>query len=153
MVWFDEEPPEDIYSEGLARTIASQGITLMTFTPLLGYTKVVNLYLKDPEPDTSGRVTVRMSIHDAQHLTPEQIEAEIARWPAHQRRARIEGHPAIGEGLIYPYGRDELAIAPFEIPEHFYHLGAIDPGGSSDALAPDRARCGSRGTRRTTSST
>lgn len=131
VVWFDEEPPEDKYYEGLARTIATQGITLMTFTPLLGFTKVVNLYLKDPEPEVSGRVHVRMTIHDSLHLTEEEKQAEIARWPAHQRRARIEGLPAIGEGLIYPYGRDELAVTPFEVPEHFLQLGAIDPGGSS----------------------
>ena len=32
-VWFDEEPPEEIYDEGLARTIASGGMAAMSFTP------------------------------------------------------------------------------------------------------------------------
>jgi phage terminase large subunit-like protein len=35
-VWFDEEPPLDIYSEGLTRTNATGGITIVTFTPLRG---------------------------------------------------------------------------------------------------------------------
>lgn len=139
VMWFDEEPPEDIYSEGLARTIASQGITLMTFTPLQGYTKVVNLYVKDPEPETSGRVTVRMTIHDVLHLTDEEKEAEIARWPIHQRRARIEGHPAIGEGQIYPYNRDEITCDPVEIQDHWLQLAAIDPGGSAMHAHPTGA--------------
>jgi phage terminase large subunit-like protein len=35
-LWFDEEPPEDVYSEGLTRTVATGGMAYMTFTPLKG---------------------------------------------------------------------------------------------------------------------
>ncbi|WP_246691236.1 MULTISPECIES: hypothetical protein [unclassified Mesorhizobium] len=42
-VWFDEEPPLDIYSEGLTRTSATGGITIVTFAPLLGMWDVVFL--------------------------------------------------------------------------------------------------------------
>jgi phage terminase large subunit-like protein len=44
-VWFDEEPPLDIYSEGLTRTNATGGITIVTFTPLLGMSEVVLMFL------------------------------------------------------------------------------------------------------------
>jgi phage terminase large subunit-like protein len=44
-VWFDEEPPLDIYSEGLTRTNATDGITIVTFTPLLGMSDVVLQFL------------------------------------------------------------------------------------------------------------
>jgi phage terminase large subunit-like protein len=42
-VWFDEEPPEDIYSEGLTRTNNGQRgqFAHATFTPLLGMSTVV----------------------------------------------------------------------------------------------------------------
>mgnify|MGYP003648466818 FL=1 len=30
VVWFDEEPPSDVYSEGVTRTNATQGITYIT---------------------------------------------------------------------------------------------------------------------------
>lgn len=48
-VWFDEEPPMDIYSEGLTRTQNGQrGIfTLITFTPLLGMSDVVMMFMED----------------------------------------------------------------------------------------------------------
>lgn len=46
-VWFDEEPPMDIYMEGLTRTNATGGITLITFTPLLGMSDVVSMFLGD----------------------------------------------------------------------------------------------------------
>lgn len=48
-VWFDEEPPLDIYTEGLTRTNASLGPVIVTFTPLLGMSEVVRMFLTDDE--------------------------------------------------------------------------------------------------------
>lgn len=44
-VWFDEEPPQDIYSEGKTRTNATGTFTMMTFTPLKGMSDVVREFL------------------------------------------------------------------------------------------------------------
>ena len=49
-VWFDEEPPMDIYMEGLTRISATGGMVYMTFTPLLGMSDVVHMFL-DGEKD------------------------------------------------------------------------------------------------------
>jgi phage terminase large subunit-like protein len=49
-VWFDEEPPIDIYVEGLTRTNACLGIAMVTFTPLKGMSEVVRLFLEDIQP-------------------------------------------------------------------------------------------------------
>lgn len=46
-VWFDEEPPQAIYSEGLTRTNATGGMTMVTFTPLLGMSEVVRMFMTD----------------------------------------------------------------------------------------------------------
>jgi phage terminase large subunit-like protein len=46
-VWFDEEPPLDIYMEGLTRTNAVGGMTYITFTPLLGMSSVVMMFMGD----------------------------------------------------------------------------------------------------------
>lgn len=54
LVWFDEEPPLDIYMEGLTRTNATGGITALTFTPLLGMSTVVRLFTGDSEDLTEG---------------------------------------------------------------------------------------------------
>ena len=48
-VWFDEEPPLDIYSEGLTRTNTTSGITIVTFTPLLGMSDVVLQFLSEED--------------------------------------------------------------------------------------------------------
>ena len=46
-VWFDEEPPEEIYYEGLTRTNATGGIVWLTFTPLNGMSDLVAKYIED----------------------------------------------------------------------------------------------------------
>jgi phage terminase large subunit-like protein len=48
-VWFDEEPPLDIYSEGRTRTVAKSGIVILTMTPLKGMTDLVKLFLSESE--------------------------------------------------------------------------------------------------------
>jgi len=48
-VWFDEEPPMDVYMEGLTRTNATDGIVMVTFTPLKGMSDVVRLFLSDSD--------------------------------------------------------------------------------------------------------
>lgn len=46
-LWCDEEPPEDIYTEGLTRTNRGQRgqFVYITFTPLLGMSRVVSRFL------------------------------------------------------------------------------------------------------------
>ena len=53
-VWFDEEPPLTIYTEGLTRTNATDGCTIITFTPLLGMSNVVMLFLTPEQLATLG---------------------------------------------------------------------------------------------------
>lgn len=48
-VWFDEEPSLSIYTEGLTRTNATDGIVIVTFTPLLGMSEVVRMFLSDDQ--------------------------------------------------------------------------------------------------------
>ena len=45
-VWFDEEPPLDVYVEGLTRTNATGGMVMLTFTPLKGMSEVVRMFLE-----------------------------------------------------------------------------------------------------------
>jgi phage terminase large subunit-like protein len=51
-VWFDEECPLDIYSEGMTRTNRGQRgqFVMMTFTPLLGMSEVVRMFLQQGKP-------------------------------------------------------------------------------------------------------
>ena len=123
--WPDEEPPMDIYMEGLTRTNATGGIVYMTFTPLLGMSSVVKRFLVDKTPGTS---VTRMTIEDAEHYTPAEREAIIASYPLHEREARTKGLPALGSGRIFPISEESIAITAFHIPEHWAQLGGMDFG-------------------------
>jgi phage terminase large subunit-like protein len=41
LVWFDEEPPLEIYTEGSIRLMTKRGMSMLTFTPLEGMSQVV----------------------------------------------------------------------------------------------------------------
>lgn len=124
-VWFDEEPPEDVYFEGITRTNATQGSIAVTFTPLKGMSAVVARYLLDPSPD---RMVVTMTIDDAEHYTDEQRAQIIASYPAHEREARTKGVPTLGSGLIFPVLEDDIVVAPFEVPKWWRQIGGLDFG-------------------------
>lgn len=49
-VWFDEEPPQDIYVEGLMRTATTKGLIIATFTPLRGLTDVALSFMPGLAP-------------------------------------------------------------------------------------------------------
>src|SRR5204863_2424109 len=98
-VAYDEEPPLNIYIEGLTRTNATKGIVWMTFTPLLGMSEVVRRFLDESNPD---RIVVRMTIDDAEHYTAEERARIIASYPEHERKARAMGEPVLGSGAVFP---------------------------------------------------
>lgn len=125
IVWFDEEPPQDIYSEGLTRTNATKGMVYMTFTPLLGMSEVVRRFLHESSPDRS--VTV-MTIADAEHYTEEERERIIRSYPEHEREARASGIPILGSGRIFPLADNAVLIKPIALPQHWPRVAAIDFG-------------------------
>ncbi|MEQ8503680.1 MAG: terminase family protein [Rhodospirillales bacterium] len=47
VIWLDEECPEDVYGECLIRTATTDGLVMLTFTPLMGLTQVVLQFLPD----------------------------------------------------------------------------------------------------------
>ena len=124
-VWFDEEPPIDIYIEGLTRTNATQGIVWLTFTPLLGMSDVVKRFLIEK---MEGTHVTTMTIEDAEHYTPEQRRAIIATYPLHERDARAKGIPTLGSGKIFPIAEEDLRELPVTIPNHWPRIAGIDFG-------------------------
>lgn len=125
LVWFDEEPPLAIYSEGLTRTNATAGQVFVTFTPLLGMSEVVKRYLLDKP---AGTTVTTMTIDDAEHYTPEQRAAIIASYPEHEREARAKGIPILGSGRVFPIAEEAIKVTSFPIPPHWPRIVAVDFG-------------------------
>jgi len=124
-VWFDEEPPEDIYTEGRTRTLDRQGIVLTTFTPLLGMSEVVRRFLLEPSPQ---RAIIVATIDDAPHFSQAQRDEIVASYAPHEREARTRGVPTLGSGRIYPVAEEDIVIAPITIQPHWPQIGGIDFG-------------------------
>ena len=124
-LWFDEEPPLDIYSEGLTRTQATGGMVWLTFTPLLGMSDVVTRFLMDKSEDRS---ITQMTIDDVEHYTPEERAKIIAGYPPHEREARAKGIPIMGSGRVFPVPEEVVKCEPFPIPEWWPQLGGMDFG-------------------------
>ncbi len=125
LVWFDEEPPAEIYSEGLARTSATNGLVYLTCTPLLGMTEVVGRFLQDTSRD---RAVTQMAIDEAEHYTAEQRQRVVAGYSPHERDARAKGIPMLGSGRIFPVPEESLAVQSFPVPRHWPRLGGMDFG-------------------------
>jgi phage terminase large subunit-like protein len=129
-VWFDEEPEGEegakIYSEGVTRTTATGGSTIMTFTPLLGMTQVVCNFF--PEPNAPQRGLVQMDISDAEHIPEWRREQEIAKYPAHEREARARGIPMLGSGRVFPIAESEIVEDPRELPRWWPRIAGMDFG-------------------------
>lgn len=125
-IWFDEEPPEDIYAEGLTRTNATGGLVDITATPLLGMTQVIGLFY--PEPNTPDRGLVQMTIDDAEHYSDADRQKIIAGYLPHEREARAKGIPMLGSGRVFPVAEESLLIEPIALAPHWPRICGLDIG-------------------------
>jgi phage terminase large subunit-like protein len=135
-IWFDEEPPSDVYFEGITRTNATGGMIMLTFTPLKGMSDVVGRYILEQNPD---RIVTTMTIDDAEHYTPEQREKIAASYPAHEREARTKGVPSMGSGRIFPVAEESIVVDPMEIPKHWARIAGLDFGWDHPTAAVELA--------------
>lgn len=124
-IWNDEEPPEDIYIEGMTRTNVAFGPILTTFTPLKGMSRVVKRFLIEKPPGTH---VTNMTIFDVDHYSEEAREAIIASYPLYLRKAKAMGDPSMGSGVVFPVQEEYITVPPFQIPEHWPIINGIDFG-------------------------
>ena len=131
LVWFDEECPLDYYTEGLMRTMTTNGIVLTTFTPDEGLTETVQGFLTEGrivEGSAQSRYLVNVTWDEAPHLTQEQKDSLYSAIPPHLRAAKIRGVPAVGSGAIYPVDEADITVKPFDIPIYWPKFFGLDVG-------------------------
>lgn len=125
VVWFDEEPPLEIYMEGLTRTNATKGFAMITFTPLMGMSNTVSRFMLTPPSDSE---IVMMTIDDVEHYTPEEKQRIIDSYPEEERDARTKGVPVFGSGRVFPVPEEVIRCEPFPIPVHYFQIAGLDFG-------------------------
>jgi phage terminase large subunit-like protein len=89
-IWIDERCSEEIYSELIARTTATDGIVFLSYTPLKGGGELTYRFLNEYSAD---RVDIRIDVVDAKHISPERRARLEESYQPHEREARIHGIP------------------------------------------------------------
>ena len=132
VVWLDEEPPADVFSEALTRIAPSEeapegGILFGTFTPLKGVSEVMLRYRDQESPD---RALVGMTIDEAEHISPAEREKIVAGYLPHEREARARGTPMMGSGRVFSSSEESISetMSPAMVPLHWAKLWGTDFG-------------------------
>lgn len=124
IIWLDEEPEDfKIFTECMTRIMTVNGLMLVTYTPLLGITPLVEHF----DQDFTWKVTVGWE--DSEHLSDLEMQKQLLNtYPEHERDARQHGVPVQGEGRVWPVAESEYICDPFEIPPYYARMAGIDFG-------------------------
>ena len=127
-VWFDEEPPQDIYIECKMRVLDRNGEIFGTMTPLKGLTWVYDeIYLNsksDPEVWFE-----QMQWSDNPFLDEKEIKYFESSLSKEDLEARQFGRFVCSQGLVYKeFDESVNVIEPFDVPKEWYDNMSIDPG-------------------------
>lgn len=128
-VWFDEEPPEDIYNECKMRVLDKCGDIFGTMTPLKGQTYIYDqIYLNsnnDPEV-----FNIFMEWADNPYLSKEELNRLTFSMSEEELTSRRFGKfLSNNKSMVYKEFDPQIhIIEPFPIPQEFYDQISIDPG-------------------------
>ena len=127
-VWFDEEPPFDIYEECKMRVLDKKGDLFGTMTPLKGLTWVYDeIYLNAGGSDEV--FYVQMEWADNPFLDEKEIARLTASMSKESLEARRYGKFRAEGGLVYPeFDPDVHVIDPFDVPYEWQDVVSVDPG-------------------------
>lgn len=128
-VWFDEEPPEDIYKECRMRVIDRKGDLFGTMTPLKGLTFVYNEIFLNRYNDSEVWYEF-MEWSDNPYLDGAEIKALEGSMDEKTLQARRYGKFVLDTaGLVYPEFDERIhVIEPFSVPKEWQDNISIDPG-------------------------
>ncbi len=127
-VWFDEEPPYDIYLECKMRVIDKCGEIFGTMTPLKGLTWVYNeIYLNKFKDKNVWHI--HMNWYDNPYLNKTEIEDLEHSLSKEELDARCYGLFSANGGVVYTeFDENVNVIKPFNVPLEWYDKISVDPG-------------------------
>lgn len=127
-VWFDEEPPYDIYRECQMRVLDREGDIFGTMTPLKGLTWVYDeIYLNSHNSPEVWHE--HMTWDDNPYLSKKEIAFLTSTLSPDELEARKEGKFTALGGMVYPeFDENVHVIEPFDIPPEWQDNISIDPG-------------------------
>ena len=132
-IWFDEEPPEDVFKECWMRVMDTRGYIWFTMTPLLGLTWVYTLvYLN--ENNNPNIEYFEFEWADNPWLSQEEIAELEMVMTEEEREARQFGRFTSLCGFAFPELRKDIHIKKIQaVPDWYKRYVSIDYG--FDSLA------------------
>ncbi len=125
-VWFDEEPPEDIYDECRMRVLDRCGLIFGTMTPLKGLSYIYEKIYLSQDEDTW---CLSMEWADNPFLDRKEIKRLSSILSQSELESRRYGKFTDNFGLVYPeFDPDVHIIEPFSVPPEWQENISIDPG-------------------------
>lgn len=127
-VWFDEEPPEDIYNECRMRVLDTEGDIFGTMTPLKGITWVYNdIYLNANNDDEVWSEHIEWA--DNPYLSQKEVDYLTKTMSGEELESRRYGKFIGNGGMVYSeFDETVNVIEPFNVPKDWYDNISIDPG-------------------------
>jgi len=104
-IWVDERCSDEIYSELIARTTATDGAVFLSYTPLKGGGELTYRFLNEYHPD---RIDIRIDVEDAKHISAARRAQLEESYLPHEREARIHGRPQLGIARVFPFPIESL---------------------------------------------
>ena len=127
-VWFDEEPPRDIYIECKMRVLDKGGEIFGTMTPLKGLNWVYDEIFMNCFNDSQVWYT-QMSWYDNPFLSKEEIKIFENSLSTEELESRKFGNFVGSGGLVYnEFSENINVIEPFKVPVEWFDKISIDPG-------------------------
>ncbi|HHT83074.1 MAG TPA: hypothetical protein GXZ92_01250 [Clostridiales bacterium] len=127
-VWFDEEPPQDIYQECRMRIMDTKGDIFGTMTPLKGLTFVYEEIFLNKRLDPEIQC-FHMEWADNPFLDKAEIELMTKSMSEEMLQSRRYGKFMLDTGLVYSEFDENIhVIEPFDAPKEWYDTVSIDPG-------------------------
>ena len=144
-IWLDEECPEDIFNECMARIVTTRGWILLTFTPVEGVGWWYDRLWKPGLRGVGGWVCYQAPLAEfdeineedfnvgrslVPHLNRDQIVEFASTYPDEDERLiRVFGQVRGRTGLVYRGFDPDVHIVPqFRLPPHYELWGGLDPG-------------------------
>jgi len=125
VIWLDEEPKHEIFSQCITRTADTAGVVYMTFTPEKGMTNVVSAFMNDLK---AGQSITTATWDDVEHLDEKTKTQLLSVYSPAEREMRSKGIPVFGSGLVFPVTEDDIICEDFDIPRHYPCIAAVDFG-------------------------
>jgi phage terminase large subunit-like protein len=127
---FDEEPPQDIYTECKARLIDTGGSWWMTMTPVEGMTWIHDDIYEPGKRDPTNLISViEVDMSENPYLAPTEIQSFISGLSEEDRLSRVHGKFVQMGGLVFKKFDPKIhVIDPMLPPLDWAWYASLDHG-------------------------